>query len=271
MKPISPLRPTKNIESPLLEKANLWKANELSKEKKLHQSITTSFAELDKALPGHGWPSSALIEFFVFSAGSGELKLLVPLLSLLTQKEERWITWINPPFIPYAPSLNALGINTSKFLLIHPKNQDEALWALEQSAKSGACSMILAWINENKLSFKATQRIHRASKQGETLTCLFRSLSASEQPSTAELRIQISKPEINQLCLDIKKRRQGWPLSNILINLPDEFSSQAVQQQLALWRTFREHLDHPIKGNNKKLPKLDRAVYKSHTNNTAAH
>ncbi len=100
--------------------------------------------------------------------------LLVPALQQLSRSEDRWLTWINPPFIPYAPALQSVGIDTSKILLIHPRTHADTLWALERTCKSGSCSIALAWLDEKKLKLKDTQRLQIAAKQGRTLTCLFR-------------------------------------------------------------------------------------------------
>ncbi len=75
---------------------------------------------------------------------------------------------INPPFIPYAPALEALGINLQKMLMIHPKTHKDTLWALERAVKSGSCSSLLAWVDEKKLTLKDTQRLQVAAKQGRT-------------------------------------------------------------------------------------------------------
>ena len=73
------------------------------------------------------------------SSGLGELKLLLPVLKTLS-RQARWIAWVNPPFIPYAPALKAAGVDIDKILLIHPKNHKDALWALERATQSGTCS-----------------------------------------------------------------------------------------------------------------------------------
>ena len=60
------------------------------------------------------------MELLLPCAGIGELRLLMPALRALSNTQNRWLAWINPPFIPYAPALQAAGIESSKILLIHP-------------------------------------------------------------------------------------------------------------------------------------------------------
>ena len=55
---------------------------------------------LDAALPGGGWPDSALSELLIATTGIGELRLLWPTLSRLTAAGER-VVLIAPPHVPY--------------------------------------------------------------------------------------------------------------------------------------------------------------------------
>ena len=77
--------------------------------------IPTGFASLDRHLPGGGWPHRSVTEVFLDHYGIGELALLIPALTSLMRQgeatEKKWIMWIAPPFIPYAPALMQHGIN----------------------------------------------------------------------------------------------------------------------------------------------------------------
>ena len=44
----------------------------------------------------------------------GELQLVIPALAALSR--ERWILWLSPPYIPYAPALAASGSRESPLL-----------------------------------------------------------------------------------------------------------------------------------------------------------
>src|SRR5690554_6909193 len=64
----------------------------------------TGFASLDRELGGAGWPRGALSECLLDRPGIGELQLVLPLLQRLTARQ-KYVFWISPPFIPYAPAL----------------------------------------------------------------------------------------------------------------------------------------------------------------------
>ena len=180
------------------------------------------------------------------SAGIGELRLLVPALRALNQNEGRWTAWINPPFIPYAPALREAGLDTGKILLIRPKTHKEALWALERACRSGSLSSALAWLDERQLTFKDTQRLQVAAKQGRTFTCLVRPNHAEIDASMAELRLGLSpaaKP--GHLKVDVLKRRGGWALKDEYGLTLDVGAAQthaaplALREQLSQWRATR--------------------------------
>ena len=226
--------------SQLLKHPDLWRAEQLFSAADEPAAVSTGFLSLDAQLPGSGWPRAGLGELLLNTLGVGELRLLAPLLAELSQQEARWISWINPPFVPYAPALSALNIDVKKMLLIHPKNHKDALWALEQASKSGTCSVALAWLDESKLKLKDTRRLQLAAKQGNSFVCLFRPVQAAEQNSMAELRLQITAPEPGELEVCINKRRRGWPVQGLRLSLSNELKPEAVSEQLSLWRSFRQ-------------------------------
>src|SRR5581483_2385709 len=83
-----------------------------------------------------GWPRGVLTEIHLPLEGIGELRVLLPALARLS-REDRWIVFIAPPYIPYAPALAAGGVELSRLLLVHPKTRADHLWAVESSLRSG--------------------------------------------------------------------------------------------------------------------------------------
>ena len=105
--------------------------------------IPTGFPELDSRLPGGGWPLGAITEVCIDGYGIGELGLLMPALAALTQadptKPSKWVAWIAPPFVPYAPALQQYGVDIDRLLMIHPASgRKHRLWAIEQVVRSGS-------------------------------------------------------------------------------------------------------------------------------------
>lgn len=150
--------------------------------------LSTGFADLDRAIPGQGWPAASLTEILVEQEGVGELSLLMPALAMLS-KEHRWIAWIAPPHIPYGPALAAHGIDISRVLLVHARPGRDSWWALEQALSSGTCSAVLAWPGNDALDGRKLRRLQLAAESGKTSGFLFRSGASLREPSTAALRV----------------------------------------------------------------------------------
>ncbi len=92
-------------------------------------ALPTGFAALDRYLPGGGWPLGPLIEVFVERYGVGELSLLMPALAALTggrgsrAPTRKWVAWIAPPFVPYAPALQQRGHRRRRVVARAPEQQ----------------------------------------------------------------------------------------------------------------------------------------------------
>ena len=204
----------------LLENPQVWRGRSVARD---WQGMASGYAELDRHLPGGGWPPYALTEVLLNHYGVGELKLLMPALSRLSRADEAvaaagWIAWIRPPFHPYPPALTQWGIDLSRVLIVHPKKDTEVLWAAEQALSSGNCAAVLMW--SDTLDDASTRRLQLAAEEGKSWAVAFRPLEASTEPSAAALRIRLV-PDAHGTELHILKSRGGRPatLRNVL---PDD-------------------------------------------------
>jgi len=222
----------------LLAHPDLWRAGRIEPSAR---AVSTGYPTLDGLLADRGWPKAGLVELLSPRIGIGELRLLGPALAALSAQEQRWITWINPPHIPYAPALAEIGIDVGKVLLVHPRTHEDALWSLEQAVKSGSCSAALAWLDESKLATKDVRRFKLAARRGETLTVLFRPNTAAQRQSMAELRILLQPASASdRLSIEILKRRGGWPVERLALELAyrtTHMTRSDLREQLTLWRT----------------------------------
>jgi hypothetical protein len=196
--------------SELLRRPDVWIAGHRSID---HGSrIPTGFAELDHALGG-GWPRGQLTEFATPAEGIGELKLLMPAIRRLDQ----WVVLVSPPHIPYAPALEAHGLDLSHLLVTRAMTQIDTLWAIEQALRSGACSAVIGWM-ENAAE-RALRRLQLAAEAGSSWAVLFRPPSCIRRRSPAPLRIQLSACQFgNRLELQILKQRSGLP-ATVRVNI----------------------------------------------------
>ena len=197
-----------NILARLLEHPGIWRGRSLSRV----ETLSSGFPELDARLAGGGWPKVGLVEILATHLGSGELRLLLPLLAAVThQSQARWCTWIAPPLTPYAPALAAQGVNLARILVVRaPKGAQWAPeWATEQALISGACDVVLTWITQ-PLKPRIVRRLQLATQRGRTLAFLLRpwSTRVAQEPSHALLRLGV-EPQGSGVLLSILKSRGG--------------------------------------------------------------
>ncbi|MCO6055063.1 translesion DNA synthesis-associated protein ImuA [Pseudomonas sp. MOB-449] len=164
----------------------------------------TGLDALDRALPGGGWPESALSEILVPAAGLGELRLLWPTLARLTACAER-VVLVAPPYIPYPQAWQAAGVDLRWLTLVEASDRD-ALWAAEQCLRSGSCGAVLCW--PQRADDRALRRLQVAAETGQTLAFASRPLEAALNPSPAALRIVIDSWPAQ---LRVLKCRGGMP------------------------------------------------------------
>lgn len=155
----------------------------------------TGHAALDKALPGGGWPDSALSEILIAAPGIGELRLLWPTLARLSQKGER-VVLVGPPHVPYPHAWLAAGVDLRQLTIVDAAGHD-ALWATEQCLRSGSCGAVVCW--PRQVDDRALRRLQIAAETGKTLTFAYRPLEAAANASPAALRLSLDASQLRIL------------------------------------------------------------------------
>lgn len=196
----------------LLQSSKLWKARTHTGTTG-QQGLASGYPKLDHALPGGGWPRNAVTEILLADYGIGELQLLMPALARLSNGAEKntpgWIAWIAPPFQPYPPALSQWGMDISRVLMMHAKENTEILWAADQALSSGVFSAVLLW--PASLGSRECRRLQLAAEKGNSWGIVFRQLSAAKKTSAAALRIQLL-PGSTGTDIGILKSRGGRPV-----------------------------------------------------------
>ncbi len=178
------------------------------------QGRGTGFPQLDAILPGRGWPSNGLIEMVTPRWGVGELQLLLPLMKEMTQ-QGRWILWVAPPFIPYAPALAEAGINLNHVAVVQADSScKDALWSIEKALQSEGCAMVLAWLDW--LPNGVVRRLQLAAENGQTLGVLFRQREVKNSPAPIRLHIE---SKVNGIQVRTLKARGGYGLHGAYLNV----------------------------------------------------
>ncbi len=200
-----------NLEN-LLRHPGIWRTQRGGESP--HNTLSTGFAELDRALPAGGWPLGALTEILFQGMGAGELRLVMPALARLS-REGRWIAWIAPPHIPYAPALAAWGVDLSRLLLVRTRSENDALWAAEQALRSGSCGAVLIW--PASVDDRSLRRLQLAAESGECWGLLFRTAHVPQR-SPAAVRLKL-EPLPQGALVQILKCRGRAPSAALTIDL----------------------------------------------------
>lgn len=209
--------------SRLLEHPAIWRGRSVARTK----TFSTGFPALDEGLPGGGWPHAGLIEILSTCFGTGELSLLLPVLAAVTRRPEaRWCAWVAPPLQPFAPALARCGVALERVLVVQAHGSgrksgtksgaksgaaksgrgegSSALWAFEQTLRSGACDIALGWLRSALP--RQIRRLHLAAERGVTLGVLFRPREAARDSSPAALRVAVEPAALGARVTLLKSR-----------------------------------------------------------------
>jgi len=190
--------------------------------------LPTGFAELDALLPDGGWPRGSVTELLVPQEGVGALQLVLPALAKISQ-QRRWVAWIAPPYVPYAPALAAAGVDLSRVLLIHPRAGGDGFAAVERSLRSGTCGAVLAWPTAGEGT--ALRRLQLAAAEGGSMGILFRPDRLAQHASPIKLRLQIARHH-NGVDVHLLKQRGGWEAGPVTLSMDRLLQQQTTDRPL---------------------------------------
>ncbi|WP_290582524.1 translesion DNA synthesis-associated protein ImuA [Ketobacter sp.] len=197
-------------------------------------TVATGFPTLDRALPDGGLPCDSVAEILCPQWGCGETELVSSALTSLSQ-QSRWLVWVNPPWLPYAPALMQQGIALENTLVIHSRQDKQILWAMEQCLSSGACSAVQGW--PHKPTPQQIRRLQLAAQKGNSLCLLMRPQAHIQQPSPAPLRLEMG-PLQQAIQVRVVKCRGHW--GSPWLRLPRKAMHQATVDAAALG-TVQKH------------------------------
>ena len=211
----------------LLSHPAIWRGGELGRV--AAPSVPSGYAGLDAELPGGGWPAAALTEILPQHEGIGELRILGHALAALAA-QGRWLAWIAPPYLPYAPALAAAGIDLTRALFVQPETPREALWAIEQSLRAAHLGALVGWLPQaasREGAFRALRRLQLLASRKPAPVFLLREARARHSPSPAALRLQLAASD-GTLRVEILKRRGRPLLEPVVLQVhPTHWQAQA--------------------------------------------
>lgn len=195
------------------------------------QGLATGFSQLDAELQQGGWPRGSTVELLSDGSGLGAMGLFLPAMQALSA-EGRWQVFIAPPFTPYAPLLEARGIDTRQILLVHPKSREDLLWAIEQALRSTTSSAVFSWLGAGDYSYGELRKLQLAAADGDSLAVLFRPQSAARNHAPAGLRLQMREYRK----VHILKQRGGNQYLDVALPPSEDVPEQPQLWELPVWQ-----------------------------------
>ncbi|NRA59834.1 MAG: cell division protein [Psychrobium sp.] len=132
--------------------------------------VSSGSHHLDKQLAHGGWQSQVVNEIVSDHYDDEQLALLAPMLAKLSL-QGRWIVLVGAPKKNLKMLTQQYGLDSARILLVHPKDQTDALWAMEQALMSGNASAVLGW--PGTINARDLKRLQLAAKRTSALAFLF--------------------------------------------------------------------------------------------------
>jgi len=243
---------------PDLAVGGVWRGSEIGRQPAV--VVSTGWPQLDRELPGGGWPSHSLTEVLAPRPAVVEWRLLAPALRQVAARDGQ-IVAVAPPRQPYLPGLQQEGLDERRFVWIEAQVPAERLWVTEQLIKANACGAVIAWLPQARA--EQIRRLQVCAQSCQGLVFLCRPEVARHESSAAPLRVHAGFGLDWELRLQILKRRGPTMEESIALpSMPGGLASIITPRLLHPSRLFsREVPAHAVGGSVIALrPRRDTAV-----------
>ncbi|WP_182869073.1 ImuA family protein [Stieleria mannarensis] len=155
--------------------------------------FSTGCESLDRWLPIGGLHPSTLTEWIAAHDGvaAGSLAMSAAA-SRLRQIPARPLVIVDCSGTFYPPAAVALGVPHQRMILLRPRSGADALWAIDQSLRSGAAAAVWASL-PMQIDDRDARRLQLAAEAGRTPGLFVRGFAARGKPSFAEVQFYVSQ------------------------------------------------------------------------------
>lgn len=224
----------------------LWRGHQMGSA--VSQVLTSGWPELDRELPGGGWPCRSLTEVLQTCPGANEWRLFAPALRGLAEAG-RCLAVVGPPWSPHLPGLQHQGLSPRQLVWVQAESAAERLWACEQLIRANACGALMAWLPQARP--EELRRLQVNAQGHEGLVLLFRPAAAQQQASPAPLRLSLAHEADWALRVRVFKRRGAPHLDDLrLPSVPGGLQAVLTPRMRALVRPSipEPHRSHHVVG-----------------------
>jgi protein ImuA len=124
----------------------------------------------------------------------------------------------------YPPAAAAWGVDLAGVIVVHPDNDKDEQWALDQALRCEHTAAVLAW--PGRLEGRTFRRLQLAAEASGAVGFLVRPMAAQREPSWADVRLAVApraSPGESELGTE---PRHGWPLSVRLLRCRGRFGKK---------------------------------------------
>lgn len=173
--------------------------------------VSTGCRALDALFPAQGIRRGSVVEWLGSEESGGAVTLSLVVGRMITPSKQP-IVLIDRRRELFPPALQALGIELTRLVLIHPKTERDALWVCEESLRCPGIGLV--WMKVDWLSGTNFRRLQLAAEDGGTVGFFVRPETAVRQPSWAEARLKVRPIASRETSLRYQiemASSQGWP------------------------------------------------------------
>lgn len=150
---------------------------------------STGLVPLDNLLPEGGICPGTLMEWLSDGPGSGAGTLAFRIAAHLTGDNRTCIA-IDPERSLYPPAIYARERFTGQLVVVHPANERDTLWVMEQSLR--CCGVAAIVCRTGSLPGRTYRRLQLAVETGGGFGLLLRPGKFRSEPSWADVRLQVT-------------------------------------------------------------------------------
>lgn len=164
----------------------------------------TGWPELDRELPGGGFPARSLTEILSPQPSILEWRLLGAALATVTAAGKQ-VAVVGTPKPPHLPGLLRTGLRENALVWIKADAPAQRLWATEQLVKGNSAGAIVAWLPQARA--EQIRRLQVCALSCKAPVFLFRPETARHDSSAAPLRLHVTMGVDWELLVNVFKRR----------------------------------------------------------------